>query len=675
MTAASDDIAATPRALAGLRAIAECVRVLAMDGVEAAKSGHPGMPMGMADVAATLWGHALKFDAAAPAWPDRDRFVLSAGHGSMLLYGLLHLAGFPGMDANALRAFRQWGSLTPGHPEFGHSPGVEMTTGPLGQGFSAAVGMAMAEARLRAEFGPELVDHRIWVIASDGDLMEGVSHEAASLAGRLKLDRLCVLWDDNAISIDGDLALAETGDQLQRFGACGWSVKRVDGHDHAAIAAALDWSMNEDRPVLIACRTRIGRGAATKEGLAETHGKPLGAGEIAATKAGMGWVLPPFTASEAALSALREAGQRGAARHAAWQARLASSPQREKFRAWHDGNVTNIARQALSPVIDEALASAPAKATREHSGTCLAALVPALLNLLGGSADLTPSNNTRIAGMATFEPPGHHGNYVHYGVREHGMAAAMNGMALHGGLIPYGGTFFVFADYCRPAIRLAALMGLRVIHVMTHDSIGVGEDGPTHQPIEHLASLRAMPNLAVLRPADLVETAECWAIALENTRGPSILVLSRQKTPASRVVASDENLSARGAYEIRAAVGGEALVTIFASGTEVAIAIATHAILAAEGIPTRVVSVPSFGHFLRQSEDYRRAVIGHAPVRVAIEAAASFGWERFIGEEGLFIGLDHFGASAPAERLYEEFGLTAQQAAAKIRAAIRKRSA
>ncbi len=660
----------TPLSPTGSRAIADSLRVLAMDGVQAANSGHPGMPMGMADVAAILWGHALKFDASAPEWPDRDRFVLSAGHGSMLLYGLLHLAGFPGMDEQALRLFRQWGSATPGHPEFGHSPGVEMTTGPLGQGFSSAIGMAMAEARLRAEFGTDLVSHRIWVIASDGDLMEGVSHEAASLAGRLKLDRLCVLWDDNSISIDGDLALSESGDQLQRFTAYGWAVLRVDGHDHAAITAALDWAMAQDRPVLIACRTRIGRGAATKEGLAETHGKPLGAGEIAATKALMGWTLPPFTASAEAFAAMRAAGARGAVQRAAWERHLASAPAREKFLTWHDRDIGKTTRRALAPLIAEALTALPAKATREHSGACLEALVVALPQLMGGSADLTPSNNTRATGMTTFDMPDYRGNYVHYGVREHGMAAAMNGMALHGGIIPYGGTFFVFADYCRPSIRLAALMGLRVVHVMTHDSIGVGEDGPTHQPVEHLASLRAMPNLAVLRPADLVETAECWALALENDQGPSILVLSRQKSAPSRLTPAVENLSARGAYEIRAAEGRNAQVTIFASGTEVAIAIATRALLQAEGIPVRVVSVPSWRHFHAQDAEYRHEMIGTAPVRVAIEAAASFGWERFIGEDGIFIGLDHFGASAPGDRLYEEFGLTAEQAATKIRAAL-----
>lgn len=648
---------AADRAL--LQTAADSLRVLAMDAVQAANSGHPGMPMGTADIAASLWAHSLKFDPTVPDWLDRDRFILSAGHGSMLLYGLLYLTGYPGMDLDALRQFRQWGSLTPGHPEYGHTPGVEVTTGPLGQGLAHGVGMAMAECHLRNKFGAELVDHQTYVIASDGDLMEGISHEAASLAGRLKLDRLTVLWDDNGISIDGDVRLSENGDILGRFAAAGWAVTRVDGHDLAAIQAGLNWARAQNQPSLIACVTKIGKGSANKEGDAETHGKALGAAEITATKERLGFVDLPFAVPLAAQRAFAPAIARGQLARAQWQKRLDNSPRGREFLAQMDADVSFSARGILQNLIAKAVDERPSKASREYSGICLEALIPVLTQMIGGSADLTGSNNTRTKGAMAFDAPDYQGRYVHYGVREHAMAAAMNGMALHGGIIPFSGTFLVFADYCRPSIRLAALMGIRVIHVMTHDSIGLGEDGPTHQPIEHLASLRAMPNLHVFRPADLVETAEAWEIALSSTKTPSILALSRQKLPACRFDISSENLTARGAYELISG-GEDPQVSIFASGGELGIATQAHDLLVQNGITCRVVSTPCWDLFFAQDKGYCSRLIGNAPVKVAIEAATSFGWEKFIGPDGIFVGLDHFGASAPAERLFQEFGLTPQ---------------
>ncbi|WP_374579758.1 transketolase [Phenylobacterium sp.] len=651
---------------APLQSMADAIRVLSMDAVETAASGHPGMPMGMADVATVLWSKFLKFDASRPDWADRDRFVLSAGHGSMLLYSLLHLTGFKAMTLEQIKNFRQWGSNTAGHPEYGHTPGVETTTGPLGQGLATAVGMAMAERHLAARFGEALVDHRTWVVCGDGCLMEGVSHEAISLAGRLKLSKLTLLWDDNDVTIDGAVSLAESGDQLARFKAAGWAVKAIDGHDYGQIRRALAWATKQDRPSLIACKTKIGKGAATMEGNHKTHGAALGAQEIAATRTRMGWPAEPFAVPDEVVKPWRSAGRRGAKLRKTWEARLAASPYAADFTRAMKGDLPQDAFERLDAHIAEALASKPAAATRQHSGSALEALFPAIPEMIGGSADLTGSNNTFVKATRIFDTPDYAGRYVNYGVREFGMAAAMNGMALHGGVIPYGGAFMVFSDYSRPAIRLGALMGIRVVHVMTHDSIGVGEDGPTHQPIEHLASLRAMPNLNVFRPADAVETAECWKIALETRKTPAFMALSRQKVPAVRDSAP-ENLSARGAYELKAA-SGEAKVTIFASGTEVSIALAAQKLLEAEGVAARVVSTPCWELFDAQPAAYRQATIGTAPVRVAVEAAVGFGWERFIGENGAFVGMHGWGASAPADRLYKEFGVTAEAVVAAAKA-------
>jgi len=647
--------------------MADAIRVLSMDAVEQAASGHPGMPMGMADVATALWTRFLKYDAAKPDWADRDRFVLSAGHGSMLLYSLLHLTGFKAMTIDQVRNFRQWGSITPGHPEYGHTPGVETTTGPLGQGIATAVGMAMAERHLAARFGADLVDHRTWVVAGDGCLMEGVSHEAISLAGRLKLAKLTVLWDDNNITIDGPITLSETGDQMARFKAAGWAVKAIDGHDAGQIRRALAWALKQDRPSLIACRTKIGKGAATLEGSHKTHGAALGQTEIAATREKLGWSHEPFALPDEAVKPWRAAGRRGRKHRKAWEARLAASPHRAVFERAVKGELPADAFARLDQHIAEAVAAKPAAATRQHSGSALDALFPAIPELVGGSADLTGSNNTFVKNTQVFDAPDYSGRYVNYGVREHGMAAAMNGMALHGGVIPYGGTFLVFSDYSRPAIRLGALMGVRVVHVLTHDSIGLGEDGPTHQPVEHVASLRAMPNLYVFRPADAVETAECWKAALSTAKTPSVMALSRQKVPAVRTEAAEENLSAKGAYEL-AAASGPAKVTIFASGTEVSIALAAREALEAEGVPTRVVSTPCWELFAAQPAKHRAQVIGKAPVRIAVEAGVGLGWERFIGEDGVFVGMTSFGASAPAERLYKEFGITAEAVVAAAKA-------
>ena len=647
--------------------MADAIRVLAMDAVEAAGCGHPGMPMGMADVATVLWTKHLKFDAAEPAWPDRDRFVLSNGHGSMLQYALLCLTGYPGVTLEALRSFRQWGSITPGHPEYGHTPGVETTTGPLGQGIATAVGLAMAERHLNSRFGDELVDHRTWVVCGDGDLMEGVSQEAISLAGRLKLDRLCVLWDDNDITIDGAVALSEAGDQLMRFRAAGWMTRRIDGHDATAIDRTLRWAQRQVQPVLIACKTKIGKGSATLEGHHDTHGKALGPKEVAATREKLGWPHAPFVVPDAVMAAWRKAGKRGVGARKRWEQRLKGLPAGPEFTRAVSGELPADAFARLDLHIARAVADKPAIATRAASGAALEALVPAIPELMGGSADLTGSNNTFVKGTAIFDAPDYAGSYVNYGIREHGMAAAMNGLALHGGVIPYGGTFLVFTDYSRPAIRLAALMGVRVIHVGTHDSIGVGEDGPTHQPVEHLAALRAIPNLNVFRPADVVEAAEAWRVALSSARSPSVMVLSRQKTAAVRVEPSAENLTARGAYTLRPAEG-EAKVVIFATGTEVPLALAARDRLQVEGVGVRVVSTPCWALFDQQGETYRREVMGSEPVRAAVEAAVRFGWDRFIGSDGVFVGMGGFGASAPAERLYAEFGVTADALVAGIKA-------
>ena len=640
-------------------AMADAIRVLSMDAVHRAKSGHQGMPMGMADVATVLWTRFLKYDPARPDWADRDRFVLSAGHGSMLLYSLLHLTGFKAVTMEEIKNFRQWGSLTPGHPEYGHTPGVETTTGPLGQGLATAVGMAMAEARMAARFGKDLVDHRTWVIAGDGCLMEGVSHEAISLAGRFKLHKLTVLFDDNNTTIDGAATVSETGDQAARFKAAGWLVKTVDGHDHGKLASAMRWATRQNRPTMIACKTKISKGAGPKEADPHSHGYSLFDPEIAAARTAMGWNHEPFTLPEDVAEAWLKAGKRGGRERRKWDKRLKDSPERTVFTASVKGDIPEKAFAALRAHTAKMAQDAPVNATRVHSGAALEAITPLVPEMVGGSADLTGSNNTFVKGMKAFDAPDYEGAYVHYGVREFGMAAAMNGMAVHGGVIPFSGTFLVFSDYSRPAIRLGALMGARVIHVMTHDSIGLGEDGPTHQPVEHVASLRAMPNLNVFRPADAVETAECWEAALKSRAAPSVMALSRQKTPAVRTEASAENQSAKGAYELRAA-SGKAQVTIFASGTETGLAVQARELLEAAGIATRVVSTPCWELFEAQSPAYRKRVVGDAPVRIAIEAGVRMGWDRFIGEDGLFIGMTGFGASAPAERLYKEFGITAE---------------
>jgi transketolase len=635
------------------RRMADCIRVLAMDAVEKAKSGHPGMPMGMADVATVLFTRFLKYDAADPRWADRDRFVLSAGHGSMLLYGLLHLTGHAGMEMEVLKNFRQLHSAAAGHPEYGEHPAIEMTTGPLGQGISTAVGMAMAERLLAARFGKSLVDHRTWVICSDGDLQEGISHEAAALAGHLCLDKLTVLWDDNHISIDGDTALSFSEDVLKRYQAYGWAVKRVDGHDHAQLAAAMAAATRSKKPTIIACRTIIGFAAPKKAGTAGSHGAPLGADEIAGAKSALGWNDEPFTIPEGLKAKWEEAGRRSAGTRRSWLKRLAKHPMRVEFERAMAGKLPENWAEGLQALRATFATEKPKIGSRIASQRSLAALVPAVPEMVGGSADLTGSNNTDVKGVPAIGPGNFNGRYVHWGVREHGMAAAMNGMALHGGIIPYGGTFLIFADYLRPALRLAALMHQRVIHVLTHDSIGLGEDGPTHQPVETIASLRAIPNLAVFRPADAMETAECWELALRRTEGPSVLALSRQALPALREDAG-ENRSARGAY-VLAEAEGERDITLIATGSEVQIAMAARAMLAEQGIQAAVVSFPSWELFAQQDAEYRAGVLGTAP-RLGIEAGIGFGWERWTDA---FVGMTGFGASAPAEKLFEHFGITA----------------
>ncbi|HVE20594.1 MAG TPA: transketolase [Acidocella sp.] len=637
------------------RIMANAIRALAIDAVEAAKSGHPGMPMGMADAATTLWRKYLKFDAANPSWADRDRFVLSAGHGSMLLYALLHLTGHERMAIDDLKSFRQLHAVTAGHPEYREHPAIEMTTGPLGQGLATAVGMALAERLLAAKFGKSLVDHRTWVIAGDGCLMEGVSHEAGALAGHLKLNKLVVLFDDNSISIDGGTDLSVSEDPLKRFAGYGWATRRIDGHDFDQLQAALNFAMKSSKPVIIACKTIIGFGAPSKAGTAGVHGAALGGAEAEATKRALGWDQLPFTVPDEVYAPWRAAGSRGAVSRRAWLKRLAKHPQRAEFERVMEGQLPEGWVDAMALYKAALAEQKPKLATRQASQKALEVLAPAIPELVGGSADLTGSNLTLVKGMAGASAENFAARYIYYGVREHGMAAAMNGIALHGGLIPYGGTFFVFSDYMRPSLRLAALMRVRVIHVLTHDSIGLGEDGPTHQPVEHLASFRAMPNVLVLRPADAMETAECWELALRNSSGPSLLVLSRQAVPALRLQANGCK-SARGAYVLAEAEGKRA-ATLIATGTEVALAMAARAKLAQEGIQVAVVSAPSFELFQQQDESYQNAVLGDAP-RIGIEAAAGFGWERWLGPNGIFIGMTGFGASAPADALYEHFGIT-----------------
>ena len=637
------------------RRMANAIRALAIDAVEQAKSGHPGMPMGMADAATALFAGFLKYDAADPRWPDRDRFVLSAGHGSMLLYALLHLTGHEGMGADELRRFRQLHSPAAGHPEFGEHPAIETTTGPLGQGISTAVGMAMAERMMAARFGTSLVDHRTWVIASDGDLQEGIAHEAAALAGHYGLSKLTVLWDDNHISIDGDTALSFSEDVLKRFQAYGWAVRRVGGHDAGELAGAMSWAMRNRKPTLIACRTIIGLGAPTKAGTAGSHGAPLGAAEAAAAKQALGWTAAPFEVPAAIKALWESAGKRGAGARRSWLKRIAKHPQRAEFERAMAGRLPEAWNEALSALRTQIAADKPKLATRVSSQKALEALVPSVPEMVGGSADLTGSNNTNVKGVPAITPGNFSGRFVHWGVREHGMAAAMNGMALHGGIIPYSGTFLVFSDYLRPAVRLAALMRQRVIHVLTHDSIGLGEDGPTHQPVEHIASFRAMPNVHVFRPADAMETAECWELALRRADGPSLLALSRQNLPTLRTDTA-ENRSARGGY-VLAEADGARQATLIATGSEVSLAMTAREALQAAGVPTVVVSLPCWELFAAQDDAYRASVLGSAP-RFGIEAAVGFGWERWLGADGVFIGMSGFGASAPADDLFKHFGIT-----------------
>ncbi len=655
-----------PAARADHDRMANAIRALAMDAVEQAKSGHPGLPMGAADIATVLFTRFLKFDPADPAWPDRDRFVLSAGHGSMLLYALFYLLGYEKMTIDEIKRFRQLGSLTPGHPEHGHTPGVETTTGPLGQGLANAVGMAIAERHLAAIFGADIVDHTTYVLASDGDLMEGISQEAIALAGHLKLKKLIVLYDDNHISIDGPTSLSDSVDQVERFQSAGWAATRIDGHDPAAIAAAIEAAKTSDRPSLIACRTTIGFGAPNKGGTEKAHGSPLGADEIAAARQRFGWTSPPFEIPPGIREQWRAAGERGRPARLAWQQRLAAldAGQRAEFERRIGGELAGKFAAAVAGVKQKLSAAPKEIATRAASELALETLTAALPEMIGGSADLTGSNNTRTKAMTAMTPADYSGSFIHYGVREHGMAAAMNGMALHGGVIPYSGTFLVFSDYCRPAIRLAALMGQRVIHVMTHDSIGLGEDGPTHQPVEHLAALRAISNLKVFRPCDVVETIECWQLALESKTGPSVLALTRQNMPQLRQGFDERNRCAAGAYELIAADDDAAVVSLFATGSEVAIAVEAKKLLAARKISARVVSVPCFELLLAAAEDKRAAVIGTARVNIAIEAGIRQGWDAIIGAAGTFIGMTGFGASAPYKDLYQHFGLTAEKVAA-----------
>jgi len=639
--------------------MANAIRALAMDGVEKAKSGHPGLPMGAADIATVLFTQFLKFDADDPRWPDRDRFVLSAGHGSMLLYALLYLTGNPEMTLDQIKNFRQLGSKTPGHPENYETSGVETTTGPLGQGIATAVGMALAEKMLAAEFGKKAVDHHTYVLASDGDLMEGVSQEAIAMAGHWKLNKLIVLFDDNGISIDGPISIADSVDQVKRFKSTGWQAERIDGHDPQAIAAAIARAQKSGKPSLIACKTTIGFGAPTRAGTAKAHGEALGAEELKGTKEKLGISLEPFSVPADVLECWREAGSRGAAARKQWEARMATLSNRK--RAEFDRRLRHERPAALAKALKahkKALLESPQNvATRKSSELAIEAIIPAMPEFLAGSADLTGSNNNKAKSAVAFSAKTPKGRFIHYGIREHGMAAAMNGIFLHGGFAPNGATFLVFTDYARPAMRLAALMGTGVVYVMTHDSIGLGEDGPTHQPVEHLAALRAVPNMRVFRPCDAIEVAECWELALNRTDGPTVLALTRQSLPQLRVMAPSDNPCSHGAYELVAAQG-KARVSLFASGSEVEIAVAAQKELAGRGIATRVVSVPSLELLLAQPAERRKAIIGAAPVKIAIEAAVRFGWDAVIGPDGDFVGMTSFGASAPAKALYRHFGIT-----------------
>jgi transketolase len=642
--------------------MANAIRGLAMDAVEKAKSGHPGLPMGAADIATVLFTQFLKFDAANPDWPDRDRFVLSAGHGSMLLYALLFLTGNSEMTLDQLKHFRQLGSLTPGHPENFHTKGIETTTGPLGQGIATAVGMAVAEKMLAAEFGKKIVDHHTYVVVSDGDLMEGVSQEAIAMAGHWKLNKLIVLYDDNGISIDGPTSLADSVDQVKRFKSAGWQAELIDGQDQAAIAAAITRAKTSNKPSLIACKTTIGYGAPHKAGTAKAHGEALGADELKAAKEKLGILLEPFSVPDDILKRWREAGARGAAARQEWEARLAELGPRK--RAEFERRLRHERPAALAKAFKDhkkALLENPLNvATRKSSEAAIDVIAETMpFEFVAGSADLTGSTNNKAKSAESFSAKTPKGRFIHFGIREHGMAAALNGIFLHGGFAPNGATFLIFSDYARPAMRLAALMGTGVIYVMTHDSIGLGEDGPTHQPVEHLSALRAIPNMRVLRPCDAIEVAECWELALNRNSGPTVLALTRQNLPQLRTTAPADNPCSHGAYELVAAEG-DAKVSLFASGSEVEIAVAAQKQLAERGIAAQVVSVPSLELLLAQPAERQQAIIGNAPIKVAIEAAVRWGWDAVIGKDGEFIGMHSFGASAPGKDLFKHFGITAE---------------
>jgi transketolase len=636
--------------------MADAIRFLAMDGVQAANSGHPGMPMGMADAAVALFADHMKIDPSDPHWPDRDRFVLSAGHGSMLHYALNHLLGYSDMGSDQLKQFRQLGARTAGHPEYGHAAGIETTTGPLGQGITTAVGMALAERRLASQFGRALVDHHTYVIAGDGCLMEGISHEAIDMAGHLKLGRLIVLWDDNEISIDGKTEIATSTNQLTRFKASGWQVVRVDGHDIDAVSAAIETAKKSRKPSLIACKTTIGFGSPNLAGSHKTHGAPLGADEIQATRDALGWTYPPFEVPDDVRSAWKAIANRGQSSRNDWQSRLDSSAKKARFERAMSGELPKALATRMRRYKKELKANLPKVASRQASQMALEVINGAVPTMVGGSADLTGSNLTKTSNMRSITPGNYRGNYVHFGIREHAMGAVMNGMALHGGMIPYGGTFLVFSDYMRGSMRLSALMKQRVIYVLTHDSIGLGEDGPTHQPIEHLAMLRATPNMYVFRPCDAVETAEAWEVALESTETPSVMALSRQGLPTVRTERTNENLTQKGGYLLKNVRGGRD-ITLIATGSEIAIALEAAEALESQGRQVAVVSMPCWELFDQQSDQYRQSVLGTAP-RIAVEALTGFGWDRYLRKQDVFIGMNDFGASGPAPELYQHFGIT-----------------
>jgi transketolase len=652
------------------RSLANALRALSMDAVQAANSGHPGMPLGMADVLTALVSGFMKFDSSAPNWPDRDRLVLSGGHGSMLLYSLLYLSGYPGIGIEDIKTFRKLGSHCAGHPEHGEIPGIETTTGPLGQGLSNAVGMALAERILNARYGDELVDHRTWCLCGDGDLMEGISHEAISIAGHLKLSKLTVLYDDNGISIDGPTSITDSTDTIKRFEAAGWATARVDGQDAGAVAAALKAALANDRPTLIACKTVIGFGAPKRAGTSKAHGEPLGAEEIAGVRKALDWPYEPFVVPDEIVAAWRAIGLGGKSARETWEKRKsAANPVLAKeFDERIAGTMPPEVWEGLQVLKKQTSWDKPAVATRRASQMVLEIVNTLWPATIGGSADLTPSNNTLTPTLKDIKTGDFSGRYMRWGVREHGMAGAMTGMALHGGVVPYGGAFFVFSDYCRPTMRLAALMGLRVIYVFTHDSIGVGEDGPTHQPVEHLAAARAIPGLRVFRPCDVVETAECWALALGDRHHPSMLALSRQNLMTARTKHTDENLCARGAYEIAAAENAK--VTLLATGSEVELAFKARDLLAAEDISARIVSMPSWELFEEQDEKYRNEVLGPGTAKVGIEAALGFGWDRYIGEKGQFVGMHGFGASGPAKDVFQHFSITPEAVVAAAKKAL-----